>query len=983
MTNDQTPPGNMIRARWLNPRRKRFWAIILFLAYILFGFFAMPPLLHNAATSLLQDDLGRNTSIAKIRFNPLALSLRVQGFEMHDTDGARLAAFAEFHANFQWTSLLKWAWTFSDVQLRSPYFHFERFDTGDTRLGRLLEDFAALKPDQPEPAPEQDGRLPRLLFRNVLVENATIDAIDNLPATRVEMQFTPINMALQELSTIPDQQGRKTITIQFPGGASFRWSGSIALTPLDARGELALKDLRLDPLAAYLDGLLPLESVSANLSSSFAYHLSQAGDAFNLDIDDLEIVLNDIHATGLEPSTRFIDIGEVALLDGKLRLQERSLYFGKARIGDPRISAWLDEDGRLSLEQLVPPTAEAAPETTAPSEPALPWHLGVGEFVLDGGRLSFTDYSISPNAAVTLTGLQGRVMGINNEPGVSMPFELAGGLDRGGSYDLEGSMTLLPGFSLSGNASTHSIPLSVAQPYAEQFAFVALEGGVLNSTLEVTLAGEQGISIGGSVQLPDLEVSDTIDNNRLLGWKMLDIDRFDLDGRTLHISRLSFNEPYGRLAISEDMDINVAKIVKSSPAQAPAATDKDRMDLIIGGIRVEQGSMDFSDFSLPLPFATYVTDLGGRISTIATNSAEPAHIHLEGQVDDYGLARIDGSMNTTDPVRHTDVMVEFRNLLMSSLSPYTVAFAGRGIEQGKLDLDLEYKIEQGRLLGENDVVLSDLVLGEKVDHPDAASLPLGLAVSLLKDADGVIRIDLPVEGDVNDPAFRIGGVIWQAFTGLITKIVSSPFKLLGNLIGVESEDFGQFEFLAGRSDLTPPELEKVAQLAQAIQQRPELVIEVNGATDPGIDVPATKRLRLIDAVNQRLQKELGYQADESLMLDEEIRAVIEAMFAERFPDMPPASLKPLHTAPPPDDPEGKPVLDALAYAHDMWDRLLEAEIVSDEDLAALAAARATGIRDAFLAGGNVDSSRITLGESAQVESEDGEWVTLELGVTSG
>ena len=84
---------------------------------------------------LLQDDLGRDTRIEKIRFNPYAPSLRVQGFEVLDTDGTRLAAFDELYVNFQWASLLKWAWTFSDVQLRNPFLHFERFDNGDTRLG--------------------------------------------------------------------------------------------------------------------------------------------------------------------------------------------------------------------------------------------------------------------------------------------------------------------------------------------------------------------------------------------------------------------------------------------------------------------------------------------------------------------------------------------------------------------------------------------------------------------------------------------------------------------------------------------------------------------------------------------------------------------------------------------------------------------------------------------------------------------------------
>jgi len=206
-----------------------------------------------------------------------------------------------------------------------------------------------------------------------------------------------------------------------------------------------------------------------------------------------------------------------------------------------------------------------------------------------------------------------------------------------------------------------------------------------------------------------------------------------------------FGRAFGRFVIHEDMTTNLATLVIEQTEDSDAGTKAEPMTIIIGGIRVEEAAMDFADFSLPLPFATHIANLDGTISTIATNSTAPANIKLEGKVDEYGLARIEGSMNMLDPINHTDVTVEFRNLLMSSLSPYTVQFAGREIDEGKLDLGLIYRIEEGQLHGENDVVMSDLVLGEKVDHPDAASLPLGLAVGLLKDADGVIKIDLPVE----------------------------------------------------------------------------------------------------------------------------------------------------------------------------------------------------------------------------------------------
>jgi hypothetical protein len=392
--------------------------------------------------------------------------------------------------------------------------------------------------------------------------------------------------------------------------------------------------------------------------------------------------------------------------------------------------------------------------------------------------------------------------------------------------------------------------------------------------------------------------------------------------------------------------------------------------------------MDFSDLSLPLPFATHIVDLDGTISIIDTASTEPSNIRLEGQVDEYGLARIEGAMNMVDPVGFTNVSVEFQNLAMSNLSPYTAQFAGREIDEGKLDLDLFYSIDQGQLDGQNAIVMSDLKLGAEVESPDAVSLPLGLAIALLTDSNGVIDIELPVEGDINDPEFRIGGVIWKAIAGLVTKVVSAPFKLLGELVGVENEDLGQIRFLAGRFDLTPPEVEKIDQLKLALQERPDLSIEISGVYDPVTDVPVLKYFHLRDRARELVGRDAALKDNEIAMMDDEIRSILLTLFSERFPDIPPESIAAAYTAPPPDDPEGEPVLDELAYAVDLRDRLLAAEQISEQDLLELATARADAIRSAFISGGEFDESRIQLIEPRTVESDDGEWVLLALGVAS-
>lgn len=1024
--NDVVKTTGQFRERWLNPRRKRFWAIVLVLLYTLVGFFLAPYLIKNAVVDLFQEDLGRVATIEKVKVNPYVLSLQVQGLDVADKDSVRLLSFDDFFINFQLSSLFKWAWVFDEVRLDAPYLHFERFKSGESRMQHLLEDLATAFPPDPDEAGqepddgEEDSALSLLIY-NLSINNGHLKAKDNVPQGGVEINLQPITVSVQELNTLPDMLGEQKVEIMLPNDGRLSWSGNLNLAPFHSEGRLALKNLKFNRAVAYLKSILPLEVVNGRLSSQFKYQLSMNVDAgFTLQVDDLQAQLDEVVVSGLSPSAEFVSIPQISLSAGKVRFPERSLQFGQLAIQQPALKAWRNADDSISFMDLVPDASAQVASNDADANQA-PWSLLIEEATIDAANIALQDNSVEPATSITLTELTVKATQVSNSDGAIIPLELTGSLAQGGSYSLAADLSVLPAFSISASATTTQIPLQLAQAYVQPYAHIEIIDGALNSDVKIDLPDMANLSASGSIDITQLDINDTIGNQKLVGWSLLDIDQFEYSGDMVRFSQLDFTEPFGQLVINQDRSTNLAAILapqttegrsaetssadtisdKTSPGEntstgstsggssststtsveASSTVAGEPMVIIIGGIIVNDGAMNFADLSLPLPFSTHIAALNGTISTIATNSATPADIKLEGQVNEYGLARIDGSMNTFDPLKFIDVKVEFRNLLMADLSPYTVEFAGREIDEGKLSLGLVYNIKEGQLNGANDIVLSDLVLGKKVDHPGAASLPLGLAVALLKDSDGVIQVDLPVQGDINDPEFKIGGVIWKAIGNLITKIVTAPFAFLGSLIGVDSEDLGQFEFLAGRSDLTPPELEKIAQLQTALQERPELVVEIAGVTDNNIDIPALKKIQLRQTLNERLGEGLVGDEDQSaMMLDERIRNMVDEMFTERFPDVDTAPLKASHEVAPADDPEAQPQLDELAYATDLWNQMLEAEPVSDEDLKALSIARATVISDAFLAGGEFDAKRVIIVEPKQVTSEDGEWVVLELGV---
>lgn len=977
----ESPPESSIatlRSRWLSPRRKRFWAIVAIGVYTLAGFFAVPPLLKSMTIDTLRDRTGREAAIERVRFNPYLLSLEVNGFALEDVDGERLAAFDRLLVNFQLSSLFRWAWTFGEFRLDGLYLLFERFAPADSRLTRLLADVEERAEPVDEP-PEADG-LPRLLVHELSLGEGAVHFRDHVPGDPVDLAFGPVTVSMQELSTLPDRNGRQSVKILLPNDAVVSWQGTISLGPLESEGSLSVEGSHLQQTTTYLKASLPLQSLEAGLSARSRYRVTETRNGgIDFELDGLEAALTDFATTGLAPATEFLAFDRLELSGGTMRFPENTLQFSAARLVEPVLDVWLDEAGDSNLMQLVPPdsTAGEPDEGTA-------WRLGTDEFTLVGGRVPFADRSVEPQAAVELQGIELNLQDVSNQEGAEFPTRLSAGFAAGGTIAFDGRIAALPALTANGTATASALPLSLAQPYVQQQANLRVDAGTLDTTFELSLRRDQTVSAAGSLSIAGLSVNDALEGQPLVDWDRFDADRFEADTgeRSVSLSTLTFTGPYGRLVINPDQTTNLTGLMADEDDAAAdedeSAAEESGYAIVIGGIAVDDGALDFSDLSLPLPFATEMRALGGTISTIDTASAEPATVALEGKVDEYGLARIHGDLNLLDPLRTTDITMEFRNLLMSNLSPYTVQFAGREIAEGKLDLDLNYVIDNGLMKGQNDIVMSDLVLGDKVEHPDAASLPLGLAVALLKDANGVIDIELPVAGDVNDPKFRIGGVIWQAFAGLVTKIVSAPFRLLGNLVGAESDDLGRFQFLAGRSDLAPPEMEQIGLLQEALQKRPELAIEVSGGYAPEIDVPALQYARLRDAVLSRVGEGVIEGGQPLRMLDQQLRSTLEAIFAERFPDISLETLKAEHSSPPADDPEGTPVLDDLAYAADLRDRLLAAEPIGQAELEDLANARAASIQEAFLASGEFAADRIEVTEPSEVESEGGEWVVMEL-----
>jgi hypothetical protein len=341
---------------------------------------------------------------------------------------------------------------------------------------------------------------------------------------------------------------------------------------------------------------------------------------------------------------------------------------------------------------------------------------------------------------------------------------------------------------------------------------------------------------------------------------------------------------------------------------------------------------------------------------------------------------IGGEVNLLAASVYTDIKMSFKGLELTTMTPYSGRFAGYKIDKGKLSVDLGYKIDQRKLVAEQHFVIDQLQLGERVESPDAVKLPLRLAVALLKDRNGVIDIGLPLSGSLDDPQFRLGPLLWKAFVNLLAKAATAPFALLGHLFG-GGEEMNLIDFPAGSAQLDDPAKGKLASLAKALKERPQLQLDVPIAFLPELDRPSLAAKRLREQLLERERKEhprkqgAGDAANEAALADpaQHFRLLVEQYRSDlgKSAQLPASALAIEAAKNKKDAPPFEPAIADLEAA------LSEHIEVSDLELESLGRKRVQAIQDALLSDGEIDASRVFV-INAPAKPDAGDKVRLEM-----
>ena len=733
---------------------------------------------------------------------------------------------------------------------------------------------------------------------------------------------------------------------------------------------------------------------------------AEAGEQSHAVVSDIGGSLSGFRATMWGDPDPELQIERIDLAGGAYDLKPNDFTIEKVSLEGGALDLKRLPDGAINLALMFAPPQKGAiarGKEAADAE-GHPLQFLAKTVAFSGFQVKFSDLTVKPESPII--NLEDMAVSLANVDGKSpMTFDAEFKVQEGGQIRANGTVNP-SGPTVESEVDVAALELTTFQPYVAQAATIDIKSGTFSTRGKmrhgIQASGAQTVYQGG-FKLDNLRVTENDGKETLVGWKSIQTDQLtvQLEPNRIDIEDLKVLKLIGKFIIEKDHSINLTKVIKSGPdtkgAKAPAiassAANDDSFPYRVRRILFSEGEMDFADLSLFMPFGTKIHGLKGVVAGVSSVKNARAQVELDGRVDDYGTANVDGEFNASDPKAFTNISVVFHNVEMSRLTPYSGTFAGRKIDSGKLSVDLKYKIDKSQLAGDNKFVVERLTLGEKVQSPDAVDLPLDLAIALLEDSSGVIDLGLPVSGNVDSPKFSYGALVWKALVNMLTKIVTSPFRALAAIVpGGDEETFNSVAFEAGRPDVAPPEKEKLAMLADALQKRPQLKLGVQGRYNPDTDSAELKTVGVFRALATRLGQK-PEAAGELGVVDfssPETRKSLEVMFSDRFGTDALEALKAEEkealekakkntvaatttggAAPPAEEDPGQ-------FAKTLFVRLAEVEPVNNAALAKLADDRAQAIVVELTDAGQLSVDRIMVKPSAPVGKDDSVSAALSL-----
>ena len=837
-----------------------------------------------------------------------------------------------------------------------------REPSGEVNLDRLARLIGQAELRQEEARKETGKAAVPIRIEQIVVNAGKVRFRDEAVTPPFEVAADQVQIEILNANAAKGQRAEHTLSLRTDGGETVKLTGGGTADPRAADGRLEVTGINLKRYQSYVTPLANLEIDDGRLDFAANYDASAdlVAQRFRARIDRVDASLKALRARLPGEREPLVRIAAAEVKEAAVELPDQHLRLGTIVVRQPLANVRREKDGRLNVERIAREREPAAPEPGAS-----PWRIDLERLVVERGSVTLEDLAVREPLRIPITAIDASAEKLSTAKGERGNVSLRATIDRAGSLSVSGPLSLDP---LAGSlrVDARTVGIVPVQRYIDDLVNVTVTSGAVSArgtaTFELPPGGAVKAAYKGDVGLTDFASLDKPTMQDLLKWKSLSLDAIDfsLEPLKMSVEDVALADFYARIILSAEGRLNLQDLARppgalppppkaegatGAPAGAGAGARELPQNVRIGKLTLQGGNVNFSDFFIKPNYTANLTGIGGAVTEITPE--RPGDVELRGRVDNAAPVEITGRVNPLAAELFVDLKASARDIELPPLSPYSIKYAGYGIERGKLSVRVAYLVENRKLKAENNIYLDQLTFGEKVESPTATKLPVTLAVALLKDRNGVIDVNLPISGSLDDPQFSVFGIVLQVIGNLIVKAVTAPFALLGALVG-GGEELAYVEFAPGSAAIGEPEAGKLKTLAKALLDRPGVKLDVAGRVDPETDREGLKRASIERKVKAQKFEVLRREGKAPASPDEVIVESVEyerylrrAYGAENFPK-PRNAIGLVKELPVPE-------METLILTHTQ---------VGDEDLRVLANARAQAAKDWLVNEGKIPAERV-------------------------
>jgi uncharacterized protein involved in outer membrane biogenesis len=776
------------------------------------------------------------------------------------------------------------------ISIQSPELEVRRDEKGTLNVLSLLPE---TKGTRPPPKKEGESTPLSIDVDEVQLAGGKISFSDLSRSKPFKTILDPIDLKLDHFSNGKDKKSAYALSLKTEAKEEVNLEGEFSMDPLWSEGALELKSVRLKKYAPYYRDNILFDIEDGRLDLSAGYKYAKGEKEPEISLPGISLSLIALRLKKTEGNEDFLKIPNLSIKETELDLTKKELKIGTFFTQRGNVLIKRLSNGDMNVLKLVAPPS--VPKETGPQEqskeekskpPEKPWLISLRSASVDNYTIRVEDQTTSEPVTLIAQNLKLRGENISTAKNNKGRLVLSLLLNEKGTISTTGVVSIDP---LSANLKTElkGIEIAPLQPYFTDKVKITVTGGAISTAGNFSFTSaekkEMKATYKGEASLTNFSSIDKLNGEDFLKLESLSFSDLNVGYTPLSIDikGVSLTNFYTRVLVNSEGKINLQEIMKTEESktvatppppqqQKGAASPKEKepsKNIKIGEVTLQGGKIYLSDKSVKPEFSMNLSEMGGRVSGLSAEENTTADVELRAKLNDYAPLEITGKINPLREDLFVDLKVRMKDLDLSPATPYSGKYAGYTIEKGKLSFDLKYLIVKKKLDSQNNIFIDQFTFGDKVESPKATKLPVRLAVALLKNRNGEIKLDLPVTGSLDDPKFSIWGIILKILINLISKAATSPFSLLGAVFG-GGEELSYVEFDYGSTIISEANVKKLDTIVKALHDRPSLKMDIEGHVDMEKDREGLKQYLFNRKVKSQKLKEMVKKGQPAVPVDD-------------------------------------------------------------------------------------------------------------------